>query len=105
MYAYPKPGTVNSAVRVGIVDVRSAKTMWVATDGDLRQHYVPWIAWADAGSLLLQHMNRLQNRNDLLVADAATGLTRRVFRDESRRVGRYGRARRAHQRAAASTPG
>jgi dipeptidyl-peptidase-4 len=83
VFAYPKPGTPNSAVRVGIVNVQSARTTWVAAEGDLRQHYVPWIAWADAGSLLLQHMNRLQNRNDLLIADAATGQTRRVFRDES----------------------
>jgi dipeptidyl-peptidase 4 len=83
VFAYPKPGTVNSAVRVGIVNVQTARTTWVATEGDLRQHYVPWIAWADAGSLLLQHMNRLQNRNDLLIADAATGQTRRVFHDES----------------------
>ena len=83
VFAYPKPGTTNSAVRVGIADVGSGRTTWVSTEGDLRQHYIPWMAWADAGTLVLQHMNRLQNRNDLLLADAATGQVRRLFRDQS----------------------
>ncbi len=83
VFPYPKPGTTNSAVRVGIADLQAAATTWVKTDGDARDHYIPWIAWADAGTLALQHMNRLQNRNDFLLADAATGDVRRLFRDES----------------------
>lgn len=83
VFAYPKPGTMNSAVRVGILDVATGATTWVQTEGDPRQHYVPWIAWASPSSLLLQHMNRLQNRNDLLAADVGTGRVTRVFRDRS----------------------
>ncbi len=83
VFPYPKPGTTNSAVRVGIVRVADGAVTWVQVPGDPRQHYIPWIDWAEDGTLLLQHMNRLQNTNDLLAADASSGTVRRVFRDES----------------------
>ncbi len=38
--------------------------------------------WADdSGELLIQHMNRPQNENDVLLADAATGSVRAVYTD------------------------
>jgi dipeptidyl-peptidase-4 len=39
--------------------------------------------WVDADTLALQHLNRLQNVNDLLLAEADTGVVRRAHRDES----------------------
>jgi dipeptidyl-peptidase-4 len=42
------------------------------------------MGWADAGHVLLQHMNRLQNKNEFLLADAVTGVSRTVFVDEDR---------------------
>jgi dipeptidyl-peptidase 4 len=83
VFPYPKPGTVNSAVRVGIADLQTGAATWVKTDGDPRDNYIPRMAWADAQTLVLQHMNRQQNRNDLLLADATTGDVRCLFRDES----------------------
>jgi dipeptidyl-peptidase 4 len=83
VYPYPKPGTTNSAVRIGIVEVETGVTTWVKAEGDARQHYVPHLAWADASTVVLQQMNRLQNRNDLLLAQASTGDVRRLARDQS----------------------
>jgi dipeptidyl-peptidase 4 len=83
-FAHPKPGTTNSAVRVGVVSRSGGRTTWVKTPGDPRDYYIPRMAWADARTLVLQHMNRLQNRNDVLLADAASGEARQVLRDESR---------------------
>ncbi len=83
-YPYPKPGTTNSAVRVGIVPAAGGTTTWVKTPGALRDFYIPRMDWADAATLILQHMNRLQNTNDVLLADAGTGETRRVLRDQSK---------------------
>src|SRR5688500_1133538 len=40
--------------------------------------------WADERTLVVQNMNRLQNRNDVLLADAVTGEARRVLRDEGK---------------------
>ena len=83
-FPYPKPGTTNSAVRVGIVAATGGPTVWVKSAEPLRDHYVPRMEWADERTLVVQNMNRLQNRNDVLLADAATGEARRVLRDEGR---------------------
>ena len=81
---YPKPGTTNSAVRVGVVPATGGRTVWVRTPGELRDFYIPRMDWADARTLVVQHMNRLQNRNDVLFADAGTGEVHRSLRDESK---------------------
>ena len=84
-FPYPKPGTANSSVRVGIVEVESGVTRWMKTPGDPRNTYLATLQWsAGSGELLLQQLNRLQNTNDLLVADARTGDVRRVFRDTNK---------------------
>ncbi|GGD54147.1 prolyl oligopeptidase family serine peptidase [Erythrobacter arachoides] len=77
---YPKAGTTNSAVRVGVVDVATAQTTWVDLAGDPRQIYVPAMEWAaSSDELLLQHMNRLQNRDEVMLVDVATGEPRTLF--------------------------
>lgn len=83
-FPYPKPGTRNSAVRVGVVPARGGATTWMRTAEPLRDHYIPRIDWVDPRTLMLQQMNRLQTRNDVLLADAASGETRRVLRDEGK---------------------
>jgi dipeptidyl-peptidase-4 len=83
-FPYPKPGTKNSAVRVGIVASDGGPTTWVKSAEPLRDHYIPRMEWAGEGTLVLQNMNRLQNRNDVLLADAASGEARRVLRDEGK---------------------
>ena len=80
---YPKAGTTNSAVRVGVVSADGGKTQWIEAPGDPREHYLARMEWIDHGTLAIQQLNRLQNRNDLLLADASTGKVQRVFRDES----------------------
>jgi dipeptidyl-peptidase-4 len=81
---YPKAGTTNSAVRVGVVSADGGQTRWIEAPGDPREHYLARMEWIDRGTLAIQQLNRLQNRNDLLLADASTGKVQRVFRDESR---------------------
>src|SRR5262245_24015882 len=81
---YPKAGTANSAVRIGVVDADEKHAMrWMKTPGDPRDTYLARVDWIDGGTLAIQQLNRLQNRNDLLLATARTGDVRRVFRDES----------------------
>ncbi|MBT8083273.1 MAG: S9 family peptidase [Gammaproteobacteria bacterium] len=80
---YPKAGTTNSAVRVGVVDIESAETVWVKLTGDPRQDYVPQMDWADSSEqLIIQYVNRLQNRNEVLIANAADGSVQHIFTDE-----------------------
>jgi dipeptidyl-peptidase-4 len=81
---YPKAGTTNSAVRIGVVSARGGATTWVKTPGDPRNTYLARLEWVDAQTLAIQQLNRLQNQNDFLLADARSGHARRVFRDESK---------------------
>ena len=81
---YPKVGTRNSAVRIGVVGARGGKTRWVRAPGDPREHYLARLDWIDARTLAIQQLNRLQNRNDLLLADTRSGETRAIFREQSR---------------------
>ncbi|MGC1417806.1 MAG: S9 family peptidase [Candidatus Acidiferrum sp.] len=83
-YPYPLAGTPNSGVRVGVACAAGGQVVWMQTAGDPHDFYIPRMGWADSGHVLLQHMNRLQNRNEFLLADAASGATQTVFVDEDR---------------------
>jgi dipeptidyl-peptidase-4 len=80
---YPKAGTSNSAVRVGVVAAGGGDTRWMKVEGDPRDNYIASLEWVDASTIAMQHLNRLQNRNDFLFADAKTGAVTPIFRDES----------------------
>jgi dipeptidyl-peptidase 4 len=82
VYQYPEAGTRNSAVRVGVVSLASGQTTWMQTSGDPHDFYIPRMEWADASHLLFQHMNRLQNKTEFLLADSASGASHTIFTDE-----------------------
>ena len=80
-YKYPQPGTTNSAVRAGIVSVSGGPTRWIKLSGDPRQNYIAQMDWAGNNGLVLQYLNRAQNRNQFTWANAQTGDTRVVAED------------------------
>ena len=80
---YPKAGSTNSAVRIGVVSAEGGETRWMRTPGDPRDSYLARLSWIDAGTLAIQQINRLQNQYDFLLAAARSGDVRRVFRDAS----------------------
>lgn len=82
---YPKAGQPNAVVRIGVASLSSKKTVWMDTGGE-PDSYIPRIHWLpDGRGLLIQRLNRLQNRLDLLLADARTGESRVILteKDES----------------------
>ena len=84
-YGYPKVGTRNPAVRVGVVPAAGGATRWIDAPGDARDNYIPRMEWAGGpDTVAFERINRLQNRNDLYLADAKTGASRVLFRDESK---------------------
>jgi dipeptidyl-peptidase 4 len=84
VYRYPLTGTTNSAVRIGVVPSAGGETRWMSTPGDPRDDYLARVEWLDPRTLAIEQINRLQNRNDLLLAAIDSGEVRRVFRDESK---------------------
>ncbi len=82
-YKYPKPGQINSSVRVGVVDASGGQTRWLKTPGDPRNTYIPHMEWMADDRIVLQHMNRLQNTNTVYIADPNTGNLRQMFQDKN----------------------
>ncbi len=81
---YPKVGTTNSAVRVGVVAANGGAIQWMNVPGDRRNTYIARMDWAgDSSALVLQHLNRLQNTNNVLLANAETGVVSSLYRDQS----------------------
>ncbi|HEX9166354.1 MAG TPA: S9 family peptidase [Gemmatimonadales bacterium] len=79
---YPKAGEENSAARIGVVDAAGSETTWLRFEGDPRNHYLARMDWAaSSDELLVQRLNRLQNANEVVLADARTGAVRTLFVD------------------------
>ena len=84
-FRIPSAGTPNSNVRIGVVNVATAKTKWLDVTGDSEKSYLPRFQWVrNSNEILLQHINRAQNRNDVYIVDASSGHARRIFRDEDK---------------------
>ncbi|MEL7500152.1 MAG: DPP IV N-terminal domain-containing protein [Planctomycetota bacterium] len=81
-FQYPKVGTTNSAVSIGIFDLASGGTRYVDLPGDARENYPAKLDWIPGTKeFLLQYLNRLQNKNTIYAVDAQTGTKRVVFED------------------------
>lgn len=80
---YPKAGTTNAAVRIGVISVANGSTVWMKTPGDPRNTYVAMMDWTDnSNELILQHLNRLQNVNQVMTADAKTGAVKTIVTEK-----------------------
>ena len=77
---YPKAGTTNSAVRGGIVASTGGPTTWLDLPGDPRENYLARLDWAaNSSELVLQRLNRLQNTDAVMLADATSGAAHTVL--------------------------
>jgi len=76
---YPKAGTTNSAVTAGVVSADGGPTRWLQVPDDPRQNYLPRLEWAGPQELVLQRINRAQNTDHVMLADATTGAVRTVL--------------------------
>ena len=72
---YPKPGDPNPKVRIGIVDVEKARTVWL----DRSAEYIPRFQWADAQTLAVQLLDRAQEELELVLANPTNGRSKSVF--------------------------
>jgi dipeptidyl-peptidase-4 len=83
MVKYPKVGTKNSIVKIGVVNVNDGSTTWMDI-GDEEDIYIPRIKWTkDPNLLSITRLNRKQNKMELLLADVTTGKTNLVVTDKS----------------------
>ncbi|MFO1051253.1 MAG: DPP IV N-terminal domain-containing protein [Planctomycetota bacterium] len=79
---YPLAGTTNSSCRIGVIDAQGGATVWLKTEGDPRNTYLPRMEWHPSGrELMVQWLPRHQNHLKVLAADAASGAIRTVHEE------------------------
>ena len=82
-FKYPKAGEENAQVSILVYDLDAGKirSMDIGKETD---QYIPRIKWtADPNTLSIIRLNRLQNRIELLHADALSGESKVVYREEN----------------------
>ncbi|HKP01734.1 MAG TPA: DPP IV N-terminal domain-containing protein [Chthoniobacterales bacterium] len=78
---YPRPGTPNAKVRLGIVAVSGGETRWVEWDRE-KYPYLARVVWEEAAApLCVVIQNRAQQEELLLTVDAKTAATRELLRE------------------------
>jgi dipeptidyl-peptidase-4 len=76
---YPKAGTANPVVKLGVVDLEGGDPSWFDTgEGDF---YLPRAGWTPSGEVWVQRLNRDQTEHDLMVGDPKTGKVRTLLTD------------------------
>jgi dipeptidyl-peptidase-4 len=78
---YPKAGTTNSRVTIGVVSPTGGPVRWMDIVGDSVSSYIARMEWVDSTSVLVQHLNRKQNANEFWVGDVRTGHGRVIHTD------------------------
>ena len=81
-FKYPKAGEENSKVSIYIYDLKTNNRVQADLGSDYE--YIPRIKWTNSGNTLsIQRMNRLQNKLELLFADATTGKAKVILTETS----------------------
>ncbi len=79
---YPKVGEVLSSARVGVVPADGGETVWALIPGDARNNYIARMEWAaNSHEIVVQHLNRAQNTNEVMLVEASSGNAATVYTD------------------------
>jgi len=80
---YPKVGTPNSAVKVGVVPVSGGTTKWFDIPGDPRNNYLARMDYIPGSDeVMIQQLNRLQNTNTVWVGNTKTMALKNILTDK-----------------------
>ena len=80
---YPKVGTSNSAVKIGVVSSSGGDTQWFKVPGDPRNNYLARMDFIPkSNEVMIQQLNRKQNTNTVWVANTSTMELNNIFTDK-----------------------
>ncbi len=80
-FRYPRVGTANADVRLGVISVKGGRTTWLHWDRE-RFPYVAQVAWEKNAPLTVVVQNRRQTELAVLAVDAKLGTTTELLREE-----------------------
>ncbi len=80
---YPKVGTTNSAVKVGVISASGGKTKWFVIPDDSRNNYLARMDYIPGSDeVMIQQLNRLQNTNTVWVGNTKTMGLKNILTDK-----------------------
>ena len=72
-FPYPKVGTSNSVVKIGVVSSESGTTDWFDIPGDPQNNYLARMDFIpNSDEVMIQQLNRLQNTNRIWIGNTST---------------------------------
>ncbi|MBD3223421.1 MAG: prolyl oligopeptidase family serine peptidase [Caldithrix sp.] len=81
---YPKVGTTNSAVKVGVVPADGGRTRWFAIPGDPRNNYLARMDFIPhSPEVMIRQLNRLQNTNTVWIGNTNTMALKNILTEKS----------------------
>jgi dipeptidyl-peptidase-4 len=81
-FPYPKAGTTNSAVKVGVVSATGGETKWFDIPGDPRNYYLARMDFIpNSNEVMIQQLNRLQNQNRVWIGHVETMKLKNILVD------------------------
>jgi dipeptidyl-peptidase-4 len=81
MQHYPKAGSANPIVRVGIYHFDNGETVWTDVD-TTDDSYIARVYWlGDGKQVAIEKLNRAQDHLELLFADATTGRSEKILEE------------------------
>lgn len=79
---YPKVGSDNPSVKIGVVNIDSRKNQWL--DLDIGDGLIPRMYWTNnTGELAVVHTNRQQNHLKLFFSNVENGASRLIMEEKS----------------------
>lgn len=82
-FKYPKAGEDNSVVSIHVFDIETGETTTMDIGSETDQ-YIPRLNWTtNSNTLAIRRMNRLQNKEELMLADVSNGSTKVIVTETS----------------------
>ncbi|MFK7811337.1 MAG: S9 family peptidase [Maribacter sp.] len=80
---YPKVGTKNSDVKVGVVSAKGGDTNWFDIPGDPTNNYLARMDYIpNSNEVMIQQLNRKQNTNTVWIGNTKTLALNNIFTDK-----------------------
>lgn len=81
-FPYPKVGTPNSSVKIGVVSAKGGVTRWFDIPGDPRNNYLARMDFIpDSEEVMIQQLNREQNTNRVWIGNIQTMALTNILTD------------------------
>lgn len=77
---YPKSGTINPDVKLGVIELASGETVWLDTEA-AEESYIARVHWVGAEAVAIERLAREQDALDLLLCDPLGGACRTVLQE------------------------